>query len=150
MQTAPTPHPINLDGFMPRFPAQNSLCIPSLSGDLEAARAARQTKMAGWAALPLRQRFADEAWMREHIKAAGLRAPVQIEPATVPRLRTLLKRAQVTGQEITDSVGTTLAGYLRLNPLLPLWAALALVLEATGRFSRTATESLGTYAGRKT
>lgn len=149
MQTAPTPHPITLIGFQPLISAQNSLRIPSLSGDLEAARAARQIKVAGWAALPLRQRFLDEAWMREHIKAAGIRAPIRFEPATVPRLRSMLKRAHVTGQEITDSIGTTLAGYLKLNPLLPLWAALALVLEATGKFSRVAAEGLRNHAGGK-
>lgn len=76
--------------------------------------------------------------MRCHIKAAGLRAPNVIEPATVTRLRSFLKRANVIGQDITDSLGTTLAGYLKLNPMLPLWAALGMVLEATGRFTAAA------------
>ena len=138
MQPVPTPHPVTLRGFLPRNSLQNSLLIQLPVGDLEAARAARQIKVASWSRLNLRQGFADEAWMRSHIKAAGLRSPSHMEPATAPRLRSLLKRASVTSQEITDSVGTTLTGYLKLNPLLPLWAALALVLEAIGRFSREA------------
>ena len=104
------------------------------AGNLEAAREAQRLKIAGWAELQLRQTFADEDWMKAQIKAAGLRSPNQMEPATVNRLRRLLKRAQVTGTEANDSLGTTLSGYLKLNPLLPLWAALALVLEATGKF----------------
>ena len=104
------------------------------AGNLEAAREAQRLKMAGWAELQLRQTFADEDWMKAHIKAAGLRSPNQMEPATVSRLRRLLNRAQVTGTETNNSLGITLSGYLKLNPLLPLWAALALVLEANGKF----------------
>jgi hypothetical protein len=47
----------------------------------------------------------------------------------------MLTRAKVAGVEIKDSLGTSLAGFLKLNNRLPLWAALALVLEATGRFT---------------
>ena len=72
--------------------------------------------------------------MKAHIKAAGLRSPNQMEPATVSRLRRLLNRAQVSGTETNNSLGITLSGYLKLNPLLHLWAALALMLEATGKF----------------
>ena len=92
-------------------------------------------QVAGWNLLNLRQDFADESWMRGHIKAAGLKSPHYLEPASVTRLRSLLKRAKVAPQHIQDSLGTTLAGYLKLNPSLPLWAALALVLEATGQFN---------------
>jgi hypothetical protein len=135
MQTVPIPHSVPVNGFYRQNSAQNTL-----TGDLEAARIARHLKTAGWLTLNLRQTFADEAFMRNHIKAAGLRAPNRVEPATVPRLRSLLKRASVTGPEITASVGTTLGGFLALNPLLPLWAAVALVLESTGRFTRYAFE----------
>jgi hypothetical protein len=47
----------------------------------------------------------------------------------------MLTPAKVTGPEITASVGTNLGGFLALNLLLPLWAALALVLERVGRFT---------------
>ena len=106
--------------------------------ELEAGRQTRADKLAKWAALDLRQDFADEAFMRNHIKAAGLRAPIRTEPATQPRLRSLLHHAGVAASEANEAVGTTLTGYLKLNPGLPLWAALALVLEATGRFTDAA------------
>jgi hypothetical protein len=76
--------------------------------------------------------------MRDHLKAAGVRVSNSAEPATVSRLRSLLRRANVQGAEIEASVGTTLAGFLKLNARLPLWAAVALVLESTGRFTREA------------
>jgi hypothetical protein len=65
-----------------------------------------------------------------------LRVSDNIEPATVTRLRSLLRRAGVQGSETAASVGTDLVGFLMLNPLLPLWAAVALILESTGRFVR--------------
>ena len=150
MQTLLIPQADPAGSFTAQNSAQNSIQnsiqkpgrFPGLhgfpSGDLEAAREALSLKRTGWAALDLRQQFADGAWMRCHIKAAGLRAPISIEPATVTRLRSCLKRAGVQGVEILDSLGTTLTGYLKLNPSLPLWAALALVLEATGRFTAKA------------
>ena len=138
MQTVPMPHPVHSDSF-PRQNSPQSYSFGAIpAGDLEAANEARRLKIAGWSDLKLRQTFADEAWMRDHIKAAGLRAPSQMEPATVPRLRSLLKRAKVAGPEINECIGTTLSGFLALNPLLPLWAALALVLESTGKFTRAA------------
>ena len=68
MQPVPTPHPVTLHGFLPQNSLQNSLLIRLPVGDLEAARAARQIKVASWSRLNLRQGFADEAWMRSHIK----------------------------------------------------------------------------------
>lgn len=76
--------------------------------------------------------------MRAHTSAAALRVSDNIEPATVTRLRSLLRRAGIHGPETAASVGTDLASFLNLNPRLPLWAALAFVLESTGRFTRTA------------
>jgi hypothetical protein len=136
MQTVPTIHPVSVNGFHLQSSARNT----PPTGDLEAARIARKLKTAGWLALNLRQTFTDETFMRNHLKAAGLRAPDRMEPATVSRLRTLLKRAKIAGPEITDSVGTSLCGFLALNPMLPLWAAVALVLESTGRFTHQAIE----------
>jgi hypothetical protein len=78
--------------------------------------------------------------MRGHIAASGLkRAPETNEPATVGRLKSLLRKAGLTGLEITDAVGATLARFLTLNPNLPCWAALALVLESSGKFTPTTT-----------
>ena len=135
----PTPHPSLLIPFPSRTPASRGTLQAFQFGDAnasaDAARRAYHAKRLGWATLPLRQAFADEAFMREHIKAAGLRSPIATEPATVSRLRTHLTRAGVFAPEIQASVGTTLAGYLEMNPMLSLWAALGLVLEATGRFS---------------
>ncbi len=88
-----------------------------------------------WATLDLRQTFADESFMRGHLRAAGLVIRFNDEPATVSRLRSRLRKAGVTGTEARESLGTDLAGYLEMNPKLPLWAAVALVLEATGRFT---------------
>ena len=138
MQTVPTPHPVHSGSFLPQISASKSSASAFPASDLKAAKEARKTKLALWATLNLRQDFVDDAWMRDHIKAAGLRVPNQMEPATVTRLRRMLKRAKVAGVEIKDSLGTSLAGFLKLNDHLPLWAALALVLEATGRFIRLA------------
>lgn len=138
MQTVPTPHPVSVQGFTGQSSLQNTSPKTIPTGDLEAARIARELKTASWFKLNLHQTFADETFMRNHIKAAGLRSPNRMEPATVSRLRTMLTRAKVTGPEINASVGTNLGGFLALNPLLPLWAALALVLESTGRFTRKA------------
>ena len=135
MQTVPTTPPVPCDSFSPQNSVVKMHLRPLSDSDREAGRIARQLKLAGWSVLGLRQEFADEAWMRDHIKAAGQRSPYRTEPATASRLRSSLKRAQITGSQINDSLGTTLSGYLKLNPLLPLWAALALVLEATGRFT---------------
>lgn len=130
--------PANMDRFSHQNPAQKNPFTAYEAGDLAAAREARKEKVDGWATMHLRQHFVDEVWMRNHIKAAGLRSPNRVEPATVSRLRTMLTRAKVTGPEINASVGTNLGGFLALNPLLPLWAAMALVLESTGRFTRKA------------
>lgn len=61
-------------------------------------------------------------------RAAGLAIRDNREPATVKRLRQLLRRAGITGTE--EAVGCSLVRFLELNPRLPLWAATALVLEA--------------------
>ena len=138
MQSLCIPLPANPS----RFSLQNSRAnLPTrafTANDLEAGRQTRADKLAKWAALDLRQDFADETFMRNHIKAAGLRAPNCAEPATASRLRTLLHHAGIDAPEANEAVGTTLSGYLKLNPGLPLWAALALVLEATGRFPEVA------------
>ena len=131
----PTPHRALSAPFNRETAASHSPGNRFPSGDSDAARSAYRAKKAEWAKLPLRQDFADAVFMREHIKASGLRAPLTTEPATASRLRSLLARAGVRAPEIFDSVGKDLQGFLSANPVLPLWAALALVLESTGRFS---------------
>jgi hypothetical protein len=132
MQTVPTPPPINFSGL---FVQKSQQTNPFSDLSRAAAREALRSKREDWAELDLRQDFADEAWMKQHIKASGLRVPYWKEPATATRLRSLLHKAGINGTTTNEALGTTLGGYLELNPLLPLWAALALVIEATGLFT---------------
>ena len=104
--------------------------FPSL--DPDAGRKAYHAKRAEWAKLNLRQTWADEEVMRNRLKAAGIKVANDIEPATVTRMRSLLRRAGMDAAEIVAAVGTSLGGFLDLNPSLPLWAAVALVLESAG------------------
>jgi hypothetical protein len=113
------------------FPFRFSIADP------EAGRKAYHAKRSQWSKLTLRQDFADESFMRDIIKGAGLRVPDRLEPATITRLRGRLRKAGIDGPEILTSLGTNLAGFLVLNPSLPLWAALALVLESAGRMPET-------------
>lgn len=77
--------------------------------------------------------------MRGHLRAAGIRIASDLEPATRPRIRSLLRAAGVSAAEARNSVlGDTprpLGDFLTMNPRLPLWAAVALILEASGRLS---------------
>jgi hypothetical protein len=112
---------------------------PSFSQPMrEAARLTLQAKRQEWAALSLRQDWADASFMRAHLKEAGLVIGSNKEPATAARLRSLLFKAGVRGEEIKEAVGMSPQHFLDMNPNLPLWAAVALVLEATGRFTPTA------------
>lgn len=140
---------MNTQSALPLPTPWRSLCIPltaqenrhealpnrSLQLDAAAAHKVRQLKRAEWATLTLRQTWADESWMRAHLVAAGLRIKDNSEPATVPRLRSLLRRVGIQGPEFKAATGTDPEGFLSLNPGLPLWAAVALVLESSGRFS---------------
>ena len=135
MQTVPTAHPVPCDSFSPQNTESNRPLMVFTDADREAARQARRAQLDKWATLSLKQNFADEDFMLGQIKAAGMSSPNRSEPACPGRLRSLLARAGVYGRETKEALGTTLPGYLTLNPLLPLWAALALVLEATGKFT---------------
>jgi hypothetical protein len=106
--------------------------------DIEALRKglqARQAQIAEWATLTLRQHWADESFMRDHLRTAGVRIGSNLEPATVRRLRSVLRAAGLQGVETHDALGCSLNQFLKLNPELPLWAAVALVLESCGRGS---------------
>lgn len=116
----------------------------------EGCLAAKMAKREQWATLNLRQTWPDEAFMRDHLRAARLRVACNLEPATVKRLRSLLRRAGLLESDVRDCVGTNLTGYLKKNPRLPLWAALALILEASGGYTfglksyrRMAAETMG-------
>ena len=135
MQTVPTAHTVPCDSFSPQNTESNRPLMVFTDADREAARQARRAQLDKWATLSLKQNFADEDFMLGQIKAAGMSSPNRSEPACPGRLRSLLARAGVYGRETKEALGTTLPGYLTLNPLLPLWAALALVLEATGTFT---------------
>ena len=131
----PTPHPSLLIPFRDEFTASQATSKRFATCDPDTARKAYHAKKAEWAKLDLHQDWADEAFMRDHIKAAGLKVANNTEPATVSRLKSLLRSVGIHGPEVLDSVGSTLQGFLSLNPGLPLWAAVALILEATGRFT---------------
>ena len=135
MQTVPTTHPVPCDSFSPQNTRAKNPGRVFTAADAEAAKQARRAQLDKWATLSLKQNFADENFMLGQIKAAGMSSPNRSEPACPGRLRSLLARAGVYGIETNEALGTTLPGYLTLNPGLPLWAALALVLEATGRFT---------------
>ena len=113
-----------------------SLPIPCPDPEaIERGHQARQARVAEWAALTLRQQWADESFMRDHLRAAGVRIGRNLEPATTTRLRSVLRGVGIQGPETQEAVGCGPEKFLALNPSLPLWAAVALVLEATGRFS---------------
>jgi hypothetical protein len=95
-----------------------------------AAHAKHLAQMAEWKKLDLQQDFADEDQLRSHLRAAGVRITSNFEPATPDRAGQLLKRCKIHGPKIRAAVGTGLTGYLKKNPKLPLWAAVALILKA--------------------
>lgn len=102
---------------------------------LTKARVSREQQRQHWASLELRQDWADEAWMLKHLKAAGVRVGSRQEPATVARMRAKLRGVGVLSGQIMEAAGMPLGRFLQKNPGLPLWAALALVLEAMGTYT---------------
>lgn len=145
----PTPCRAALCASKPQESADEGFSRGFLSAaHLAAAQAQRAANRQAWSALALRQDFHDEALMRAHLKVAGLRIPDRQEPATLPRLRQVLRRAGVLGVHTDQALGSDgsgpigLAGYLERNPGLPLWAAVALVLELCGSFTARALREL--------
>jgi hypothetical protein len=125
----PTPYPGPFDASeAPQRPHQGP--PKSFLEGPAALRALRQH----WATLDLRQQWADSAFMRGQLRQAGIRVSNRNEPATADRLRAKLREAGIMGPETTEAVGVSLERYLEINPRLPLWAALALIVESTGRF----------------
>ena len=82
----------------------------SPSRSFEADHELQQSKRIEWADLDLRQTWADESFMRSHIRASGMNSPSRNEAATVIRLPCLLRRAGVMGLETRTSLGTPLLG----------------------------------------
>ena len=66
---------------------------------------------------------------------AGVKVAVSTEPATAQRMKAKLRAVGIHSPEIQEAIGMTLGRFLEVNPGLPLWAALALVLESIGRFT---------------
>ncbi len=91
----------------------------------------------------LRQEWADADFMRGHLKVADVRIGSASEPATVARMKTKLRAIGIQSPEIQDAIGVPLWRLLELNQKLPLWAALALVLESTGRFTSPLNSGVG-------
>jgi len=128
---APTPLPTSERPFSARETAAARLPAP----DHAKAYAAQQAKRQHWASLNLRQEWADTAFMRGHLKVAGVRVAASTEPATVSRIKAKLRAVGVQSSEVQEAIGMPLGRFLKVNPGLPLWAALALVLESIGRFT---------------
>jgi hypothetical protein len=137
----PRKGPQDIQAPTPLVPSGESICAQrhrasNLSPiDSGKGHAAANAKRAQWATLNLRQVWADAAFMRGHLSVAGLQVKSSTEPATVNRLKTKLRSIGVHSPEIQDAIGMPLMKFLKVNPGLPLWAALALVLESIGRFS---------------
>lgn len=129
--------------------------VAATDADRAKGRAARIEQRREWQAIDsnpttrLRQQWADAAWMRAHLRAAGVSVADDREPASVKRLRKKLAQAGVTVTEAHEAIGMTLCKYLRVNTRLPLWAALALIVEATGRFTARARAGLSRNEGQQ-
>ena len=127
-------HPLP-DTNKPFLTSPAPVAKPLFPLDYGLIRKATKTKREQWASLNLRQDWADEEWMRGHLRMAGIRVSVSVEPATETRVNANLRSVGVFANEIKEATGMTVNKYLKSNPNLPLWAALALILESTGRFT---------------
>ena len=133
LAVAPTPLPLQVKTLQAQREA------PAIAPDAYRRGLDTQKRQkAAWATADLRQDWADAGWLRAHLTVAGLRVSVSNEPATAARLKAKLRSIGVQSPEVQEAVGMTLAGFLMANPRLPLWAAVAMVLEATGRFTPSA------------
>lgn len=128
---APTPLPAPEEALQAK--RDRAANLPPI--DQNKAHAAQQAKRQQWASLNLRQEWADTAYMRGHLKVAGVRVSVSSEPAKPARVKAKLRAIGIHSPEIQEAIGMPLGRFLEANPRLPLWAALALVLESVGRFT---------------
>ncbi|NQW79659.1 MAG: hypothetical protein HQ445_00605 [Polaromonas sp.] len=128
---APTPLVLSEKSFQ----ALKSPASAASHLDSTKAHASAKAKQVHWATLNLRQTWADTAFMRGHLRMAGLRIKYSAEPATVSRIKDRLKSIGKDSNEIQEAIGMPLAKFLKVNPGLPLWVALALVLESMDGFT---------------
>ena len=139
LAVAPTPLPLQVKTLQAQREA------PAIAPDAYRRGLDTQKRQkAAWATADLRHDWADAGWLRAHLTVARLRVGVSNEPATGARMKAKLRSIGIQSPEVQEAVGMTLAGFLKVNPRLPLWVALAMVLEATGRF--TPSPSLGEAA----
>jgi hypothetical protein len=121
----------NNEKFSERSPHRGTFNRQSLAS----AAAAKRFE---WAKLDLRQDWVDAAYMRETLVRCGIKIVNNAEPATVKRIRQLARRAGVIGLN-AGMLGYSQSGplneqdWLKRNPRMPLWAAVAHVLELSGR-----------------
>lgn len=128
---APTPLVLSEKSFQ----ALKSPASAASHLDSTKAHASAKAKQVHWATLNLRQTWADSVFMKGHLRTAGLRVKYSAEPATVSRIKDRLKTIGKGSKETREAIGMPLAKFLKINPGLPLWAALALVLESMGGFT---------------
>lgn len=102
-------------------------------GDLQKAQEAKARKREAWAQLTLRQPHLDD---RDHLKGllagAGVQRVPEVEPATVGRLRQLLRRAGISQRDAENAVGISLGELVARNPDRPLWWLTATTIECCG------------------
>ena len=133
LAVAPTPSPLQVRTLQAQREA------PAIAPDAYRRGLDTQKRQkAAWATADLRQDWADAGWLRAHLTVARLRVGVSNEPATVARMKVKLRSVGIQSPEVQEAVGMTLAEFLKANPRFPLWVALAMVLEATGRFTPSA------------
>lgn len=99
--------------------------------DAAKGRAAKAARRAAWT--PVRQPHRDDwPYLEAILRRRGLRAIQKAEPASVHRMRQLLRRAGSTQLQAHEAVGMTLDQLIRANPGYPLWWLLATTFEAMG------------------
>jgi hypothetical protein len=91
----------------------------------------RKAQLAAWASNPPKQPPTAHlaSFMKAILSHYGIRLP-ESEPATVSRLRQLLRRAGITQEMAQDAVGCRLGTYIRLNRDMALWWLVAATLES--------------------
>jgi len=118
----------------------------------EAAVAEKAAERASWAKLEQTPTHCDALFAAIN-REAKLRFYSRIEPATPKRMITMLRKAGLDGQAIKGCIGpewrlsvtATLERFILSNSLglsLPLWAAVAMVLELDGRYVEAALKKL--------
>lgn len=124
-------YPPEITPSEPSTPTSKALWEVNKEGR-ERGHAALAAKRAEWAANAhrLRQSFMDESFMRSMLVKHRIRIANDNEPATPQRLMQLCRRAGMTQAQFEVANGCSPERFLNLNPRLPLWAAVALTLEA--------------------